>query len=174
MATVDDFKAKLIGGGARPNLFRAIINFPAFAGGNSELTSFMVKSAQIPDATVGNIPVNFRGRQVQIAGDRAFAPINLMVINDANFDVRNAFERWMNGIGQNQANKGLSNPSDYKVDWILEQLNKEQEVIKTYRFRGAYPTQVGAIDLSYDSENTIEEFSVELQTDYWESAGTTT
>ena len=75
----------------------------------------------------------------------------------------------MNGINNHNENTGLSNPSDYQADMIVEQLNKQGEVTKKYDFRGAFPTNLGAIDLSYDSENQIEEFTVELQIQYWES-----
>ena len=170
---VDDFKSKLVGGGARANLFKATVNFPAYAGGDVELTSFMIKAAQLPASIIAPIMVPFRGRQLQIAGDRTFEPWTITVINDTNMEIRNAFERWMNGINQHNANTGLTNPVDYQADMIVEQLNKAGEVTKRYDFRGTFPTNVSAIDVSYDSENTIEEFTVELQVQYWES-GTTT
>jgi hypothetical protein len=94
---VDDFKSKLVGGGARPNMFKATVNFPGFAGGEVELTSFLIKAAALPASTIGAINVPFRGRQVIIAGDRTFEPWTITVINDTDFKVRNAFERWMNG-----------------------------------------------------------------------------
>lgn len=170
---VDDFKAKLSGGGARSNLFKATINFPAYAGGDVELTSFMCKAAQLPSSVINPIPVPFRGRQLQIAGDRTFEPWTITVINDTNFNARNAFERWMNGINQHNNNTGLTNPADYQADMVVEQLNKDGEVIKRYDFRGTFPTNVAAIEVSYDSENQIEEFTVELQVQYWESNTTT-
>lgn len=170
---VDDFKSKLVGGGARSNLFKATVNFPGYAGGDVELTSFMVKAAQLPASIVAPITVPFRGRQLQIAGDRTFEPWSITVINDSNMEVRNSFERWMNGINEHSANTGLTNPVDYQADMIVEQLNKAGEVTKRYDFRGTFPTNVSSIDLSYDNENAIEEFTVELQVQYWES-GTTT
>jgi len=169
---VDDFKSKLTGGGARSNLFKATVNFPGYAGGDVELTSFLIKTAQLPSSVIAPITIPFRGRQLQIAGDRTFEPWTITVINDANMTVRNAFERWMNGINQHSANTGLSNPTDYQADMVVEQLNKAGEVTKRYDFRGTFPTNVSSIDVSYDSENTIEEFTVELQVQYWES-GTT-
>lgn len=169
---VDDFKSKLIGGGARSNLFKATINFPGYAQGDVELTSFMVKAAQLPASIVAPITIPFRGRQLQIAGDRTFEPWNITIINDVNMDVRNAFERWMNGINQHATNTGLTNPTDYQADMIIEQLDKDGNATKRYDIRGCFPTNVSAIDVSYDSENTIEEFTVELQVQYWES-GTT-
>lgn len=170
---IDDFKSKLTGGGARSNLFRATVTYPGYAAGDVELTSFMCKSAQLPASTIEAITVPFRGRQLQIAGDRTFEPWTITIINDTDFAVRNAFERWMNGINAHTENTGLTNPTDYKADVLIEQLDKSGVAVKRYDFKGAFPTSVGAIDVSYDTENEIEEFEVELQVDYWTS-GTTT
>lgn len=169
---VDDFKSKLVGGGARANLFKVTCNFPGYAQGDVELTSFMVKGAQMPASIVAPVPVLFRGRQLQLAGDRTFEPWTITIINDVGYEVRNAFERWMDGINSHNGNTGLTNPVDYQADMIVEQLDKQGNVTKRYDLRGTFPTNIGAIDLSYDSENTIEEFTVELQVQYWES-GTT-
>ena len=166
---VDDFKSKLIGGGARANMFKVTCNFPSYAAGNVELTSFLVKGAQMPASIISPIMIPFRGRQLQIAGDRTFEPWSITVINDVDFSVRGAFERWMNGINNHNNNTGLSNPTDYQADMIVEQLNKAGEVTKKYDIRGTFPTNLSAIELSYDSENQIEEFTVELQVQYWES-----
>ena len=116
---VDDFKAKLTGGGARPNLFKATINFPAYAGGDSEFTSFMVKGAGLPASVIASIDVPFRGRQLKIAGDRTFEPWTITVINDSEMRVRNSFETWMNGINEHVNNTGLQNPTDYQADMIV-------------------------------------------------------
>jgi len=166
---VDDFKAKLTGGGARPNLFKATINFPAYAGGDSEFTSFMVKGAGLPASVIANIDVPFRGRQLKIAGDRTFEPWTITVINDAEMRVRNSFETWMSGINNHVDNTGLQNPTDYQADMIVEQLGKDGSVTKTYTLRGAYPTNISQIDLSYDTNDAIEEFTVEINYQYWES-----
>lgn len=171
MATlgVDDFKSKLIGGGSRPNLFKAIINFPAYAGGDTELTSFMCKGAQLPGSTIAQLDVPFRGRQLKIAGDRTFENWTITVINDTGMEVRNAMERWMNGMNEHVSNTGLSNPTDYQADMAIEQLDKAGDVTKTYTIRGAYPINVSAIDLSYETTDAIEEFTVELAYQYWEA-----
>lgn len=166
---VDDFKAKLKGGGARPNLFRAIVNFPAYAGGDAELTSFMCKGAQLPASTVPAVEVPFRGRQLKIAGDRTFEDWTVTVINDTGFEVRDAMERWMNGINGHSANTGFTNPVLYQADLIVEQLDKNGDVLKTYNFRGCFPNNIGQIDLSYESNDAIEEFEVAFSIQYWES-----
>ena len=166
---VDDFKSKLVGGGARSNMFKVTCNFPSYAQGDVELSSFMIKGAQFPSSVVAPVPVLFRGRQLQLAGDRSFEPWNVTVINDSGMEVRNAMERWMNGMNSNVSNEGLSNPVDYMADAVVEQLDKGGNVTKKYDFRGIFPTNVAAIDLSYDNENAIEEFAVEFQIQYWES-----
>jgi hypothetical protein len=170
---VDDFKSKLTGGGARANMFKVLCNFPGYAQGDVELTSFLCKGAQIPSSVIAPITVPFRGRQLQIAGDRTFEPLSLTVINDVEFNVRNAFERWMNGINQHNANTGISDPTAYQADMVVQQLAKDGTVTKSYDFRGTFPTNLSTIDLSYDSENTIEEFTVELQVQYWEATDVT-
>lgn len=166
---VDDFKSKLRGGGARPNLFKATVNFPAYAGGDVELTSFLCKAAALPASIMNVIEVPFRGRQLKIAGDRTFETWTVTIINDTNFDTRNAMERWMNGINAHSANTGLTNPVDYEADLIVEQLDKDGSTLKTYQFRGCFPTNVSAIDVNYETVDTIEEFTVEFQVQYWES-----
>lgn len=166
---VDDFKAKLKGGGARPNLFRATVNFPAYAGGDVELTSFMCKAAQLPASVMNVIEVPFRGRQLKIAGDRTFEVWSPTIINDTGFEVRNALEKWMNGINGHSANTGFTNPILYQADLLVEQLDKDGSVLKTYNFRGCFPTNLSAIELSYDTVDTLEEFTAEFQVQYWEA-----
>jgi hypothetical protein len=169
---VDDFKSKLRGGGARPNLFKATVNFPGYAGGDVELTSFLCKAAQLPASVMNVIEVPFRGRQLKIAGDRTFETWTATILNDTDFTIRNAMERWMNGINSHQSNTGLTNPVDYQADLVVEQLDRDETVLKTYNFRGAFPINVSAIDLNYETVDTVEEFTVEFAVQYWES-GTT-
>jgi hypothetical protein len=170
---VDDFKAKLRGGGARPNLFKATINFPAYAQGDVEITSFLCSSAQLPASTMSTITVNFRGREVKMAGTRTFEPWSVRIINDTDFAVRNAMERWMNGMNNHRQNTGLTNVNDYSADLIIEQLDKDGSTLKTYNFRGCFPTSVSAIELAYGTNDVIEDFQVDFQVQYWESVGTT-
>lgn len=166
---VDDFKSKLKGGGARPNLFNVKMNFPAYALGDAELTSFMCKAAALPASTVNVITVPFRGRQLKIAGDRTFETWTVTVINDTDFAIRDAMERWMNGINSHNANTGFNDPAEYQTDLSVEQLDKDGIVLKTYNFRSCFPTSVAAIELSYETVDTVEEFTVEFQVQYWES-----
>lgn len=166
---VDDFKGKLTGGGARANLFDVNIVFPAYAGGDTELTNFMCRAAQLPGSQMSPVLVPFRGRQVKLAGDRTFEAWTITVYNDTNFAIRNAFESWMNGINAHEQNSGLTSPNAYQADMDCRQLDKNGTVLKTYRFRGAFPTAISPIDLTYDETSVIEEFQVTLEYQYWVS-----
>jgi len=169
MATVDDFKAKLIGGGARANLFKATLAFPAYAAGDTELAQFMCKAAQLPASVVGQIDVPYRGRQMKIAGDRTYENWTVTIINDTGSEIRDAMERWQNGINTHASNGGLTNPADYEADLAIDQLDKAGNSVKSYTFRSAWPVNVSSIDVSNESTDTIEEFTVEFAYQYWES-----
>lgn len=166
---VDDFKSKLRGGGARPNLFKATINFPAYAGGDPELTSFLCEAAQLPGSTMGTIIVPFRGRQLKMAGDRIFSEWTVTIINDTDFAVRNSMERWMNGMNAHSANTGLASPIAYEADLKIEQLDRAGESVKQYTFRGAFPTDLSPIEVNYGSTDEIERFTTTFQYQYFDS-----
>jgi len=170
---VDDFKAKLKGGGARANLFKATINFPAYALGDVEITSFLCEAAQLPGSSFGIIEMPFRGRFLKMAGDRTFDTWSPTIINDTDFGVRNSMERWMNGINAHRANTGLVAPVDYEADLFIEQIDRDGNSLKKYNFRGCFPTSLSPIDVSYGSNDEIERFSVDFQVQYWEAADTT-
>ena len=170
---VDDFKSKLRGGGARPNLFKATINFPGYANGDPELTSFLCSAAQLPGSVLGQITIPFRGRQLKMAGDRTFDVWTVTIINDTDFAIRDSMERWMNGMNAHSANTGLSSPIAYEADLRVEQLDRDGSVLKLYTFRGAYPQDLSPIDLAYGSNDEIERFQVTFAYQYYESNTTT-
>ena len=175
MANINDFKAKLAGGGARPNQFKVTMPFPGYAqvGGEIEDLAFLCRATVIPSMTVGNINVPFRGRQIKIAGDRTFEDWSVTVINDTDFKLRNAFERWQNGINNMTDNEGLTNPVDYQVDAFVDHLDRNGNTIKSYTLRGLYPTIVSAIDLNYETNDVVEEFTATFAYQYFESNTTT-
>lgn len=172
---ISQFKSKLQFGGARPNLFRVILTFPSAvsAGGEEEELSFLCKAAQIPAANVGTIEVPFLGRVFKVAGDKTFEEWSITVLNDNDFLLRDAFERWHNLINSHEQNLGVVEPADYMVDARVEQLNRQHEPIKTYTFVDLYPSDIEAIDLSFENTDTIEEFGVTLQYQYWTARTTT-
>lgn len=176
MANIDSFKANMIGGGARANQFYVSLTFPSYvsAGGLAAAKGqFVCKGAQLPASTLDNTPVNYRGRQVNFAGERTFAPWTVTILNDNDFLIRNAMEAWMNGINNNVSNTGLINPSQYQVDMEVFQLDRNGNPIKSYKFTDAFPTEVGAIELNFDTNNQIEEFTVTFQYNYWTSTSST-
>ena len=171
--TLDDFKSKLVGGGARPNLFEVELNFPGALGENSsggakELAKFLVKAANLPASNINVIDVPFRGRNLKIAGDRTFDVWTITIINDTDFAIRSAFEKWMNTINRVSDNTGTTNPADYQADAFVFQLDRSGETLRKYKFYDVFPTQVAPIELSYDAQG-IQEFQVELQVLYWEA-----
>lgn len=169
---VDDFKAKLQGGGARPTLFKVVLNYPSYVEADVELTSFMCKAASLPGSTMAEVPVPFRGRELFVAGDRTFETWTVTIINDTNFRIRNSMERWMNGMNAHSTNTGVTNPIDYQADLLVDQLDRDETILKRYNFRGAFPINVSPIDVAFENTNTIEEFTVDFRYQYWES-GTT-
>ena len=175
MANINDFKAKLSGGGARTNQYKVIMPFPGYAqvGGEIEDLAFLCQAAELPGMEIAKIEVAFRGRAIKIAGDRTIADWTIKVINDTNFKLRNAFERWMNGINNMTDNEGLTNPVDYQVDAFVDQLDRNGTTIKSYTLRGVFPTTFDPITLDYAAKTELSETSVTLAFQYFESNTTT-
>ena len=204
--TIDSFKSKLVGGGARPNLFEVMLTFPEGVNGPidektlDEKTRFMVKAANLPASNINVIDIPFRGRNLKIAGDRTFDIWTITVINDTTFRLRNAFEAWMNRINRVDNATGEVSPVDYQTNAYVYQLgrdaingqpnyktpenyigdstgklqkaitaNSDIPVLKTYKFHGIFPTNVSAIELSYDQSDSVEEFTVDLQVQWWDA-----
>jgi len=170
---ITDFKSKLAGGGARSNLFEVELSFPALVGvadANDILNKarFLVKAANLPASNVAPIEVPFRGRVLKIAGDRTFDTWSITVINDTDFAVRSAFEKWMNTINRVSDNTGATDPASYQADAYVYQLDRNGDTLRKYHFYDVFPTQVAPIELSYDAQG-IQEFTVELQVQWWEA-----
>ena len=175
---ISAFKSKLIGGGARPNLFEVeLTTLPPNVVSNwdADIFQFMCKAASLPAQNIANIDIPFRGRIFKVAGDRTIDTWTITVINDEDFRFRNAFENWTQQIANLDDNMGTTDPSAYMVDAKVYQLGRGSEkssqnnsgtenvVLKEYEFQNIFPTNVSAIDLSYDTGDTIEEFTVEFQ-----------
>jgi len=175
MANIDDFKASLIGGGARANQFRVTITPPSgiAIGLDTRRTSFLVKAAALPSRAITEIPLKFRGRTIFMAGDQADPETwEVTFLNDTDFGIKNAIELWSNGINDFALNTGVVSPSDYQTDLTVEQLDRDETVLKTYILRNCWPTNSGsAIELSMDSESAVEEFSVTWRYQHFEASG---
>ena len=186
--TLRDFKSKLAGGGARPNLFEASINsFPTAiqeAWDNSSEAEggafkFLCKSTALPASNLGSIEIPFRGRTLKVAGDRTFDDWTVTIINDEDFRLRTAFERWSNVMSQLDDATGVTNPTSYMTDAFIQQLGRGPEVgaatnnggntsiLRSYKFFDVFPVTVGDVALSYDSTDTLEEFDVTFRYQYF-------
>jgi hypothetical protein len=176
---VAEFRANMVGDGARPNLFQVSLVFPTFAGdsvGAGQKLTFMAKAAQLPGATLGTVPVYYFGRELKFVGNRSFADWTITVINDENFQIRRAFESWMNGInahGDNVRTSTAASPADYSSDAVVNQYDKTGNIIKSYKFVGAFPVDLSPIDLDWGSNDTIEEFTMTMAYQWWETDSTT-
>ena len=189
--SIDSFKSRLIGGGARPNLFEVEMDFPSVAGDDSAIFPdikddsyrMMIKGAQIPASNIQEVVVPFRGRQLKVAGDRRFEPWTITIINDGDFKLREAFEKWANFITKVSDGSGTVNPSDYYANWVVNQLGRAStdlsvsgesnpakiEVLRRHQMVGCWPSSVGAIELTYDAQDVIEEFQVTMQVQWWQA-----
>jgi len=172
---VAEFRSQMVGDGARPNLFQVTLTFPAVAAGGSvagQKVSFMAKAAQLPGSTVGTVPVYYFGRELKFAGNRTFTDWTLQIINDEDFAIRNALESWMNAInshGSNVRNAAAGSPGGYTVDASVAQYSKTGDVLKSYKFVGLFPLDIAPIDLDWQSNDSIEEYSATFAYQWWEA-----
>ena len=172
LRTITDFKSKMAGGGARPNLFEVELVFPdpiAIENDVKEKSRFLVKAALLPASNITPIEVNFRGRILKIAGDRTFDTWTVTVINDVDFSIRSAMEKWMDFINSMEDATGAQDPALYQPDAYVHQLVRDGSTLRSYKFHDIFPTNISAIDLSYETVDTVEEFTVEFQVQWWEA-----
>ena len=172
LRTISGFKSKLAGGGARPNLFEVEIAFPesiAIENDVKERSRFLVKAAALPASNITPIDVNFRGRILKIAGDRTFDTWTITILQDVDFSIRSAFEKWMNLINKMSDATGAQDPAVYQPDAYVHQLDRDGSTLRTYKFHDVFPTNISQIDLSYETVDAIEEFTVEMQVQWWEA-----
>ena len=181
---ISQFKSALIGGGARPNLFEVeLTTLPAGITWDADIFRYMCKAAALPASNIANIDVPFRGRIFKVAGDRTFEPWTVTIINDENFKIRNAMEEWMDVMSKLENNIGATDPGAHMVNAKVFQLGRgskkssqdssgtENAVLKEYEFVDIWPSAVSTIDLSYDSSDAIEEFTVDFQVQTFSLAG---
>ena len=174
MGNIDDFKANLIGGGARANQFRITITPPPgiAIGLDVRRTSFLITAAAIPSIEMNFFEVPFRGRVLQYPGDRpAPGDWTTTFYNDTDFMVKTAMERWSNGINDFALNTGTSNPADYQADLIVEQLDRDDTILKTYILRNCFPQNIGEITLETANQYAIETFDVTWKYQHLEASG---
>jgi hypothetical protein len=174
---ITDFKSKLSGGGTRSNLFEVELAFPAAINVDSntlDKTRFLVKAAALPASNITPVEVAFRGRTLKLAGDRLFESWTITILNDTDFSIRSAFEKWSNYMNRLSDNTGTTDSSLYQADATVYQLNRDGSILRAYRFYDTFPTSISSINLSYESD-AIQEFTVEMQIHWWEAIkGTST
>jgi len=169
---ITDFKSKLSGGGARANLFEVVLSFPASSPTDPNTLDkirFLVKTAALPASTVGPVNVPFRGRILKVAGDRTFESWTVTVINDTDFAIRSALEKWMNTINRLSDATGVTDPALYQADAFVYQLDRDGSTLRACHMYDIFPTNLAQIQLSYDTTDEIEQFTCEFQVQWWEA-----
>ena len=173
---VAEFRANLIGDGARPNLFQVTLTFPTIAANGTaagQKATFMAKTAQLPGSTIGQVPLYYFGRELKFAGNRTFTEWTVTIINDEDFKIRNAIELWMNALNSHRNNLrdgSFLSPTDYQRDAHVIQYGKTGEALKSYSFIGMFPIDVSPIELDWGANDTIEEYAVTFSYQWWESS----
>jgi hypothetical protein len=176
---VQEFRAQMNFDGARPNLFKCELTFPTLTQGQAAQNkfTFMARAAQLPGSTVNQIPQFYFGRELKFAGNRSFPEWTVTIINDEDFKIRDAFERWMSGMNSHVGN--LRNPAfikgdgGYQQDGFVTQFGKDGTQLKKYKFVGLFPIDVSPIELDWGANDTIEEYAVTFAYQWWEWAGGT-
>ena len=170
MANINDFKAKLAGGGARANQFKVTMPFPGYAqvGGEIEELAFLCRATSLPGMQVPSFGVPFRGRNIKIAGDRTFEDWSVTIINDSEFSARSSLEAWQQDIQELDSGVGMAS-NDYLLSRaFVEQLGKDDAVLARYEFFNMYPKNIAAIELNYETVDALEEFTVDFTYSHWE------
>ena len=159
-------------GGARPALFEVFLTPPPIVNltqSSVQKLTFMCQAANLPPSTMSSIEIPYFGRKIKIAGERTFSDWQLTILNDEDFKVRSLFEKWSNALNSLEANLRTNNlnTENYKADMEVIQYSKDGNAIRAYGIIGAFPTDVSAIDLNWNTTGSVETFTVGLAYDYW-------
>jgi hypothetical protein len=169
---ITEFKSRLGAGGARPNQFRVLLGFPSYVTGVDTSYSILVTGAAVPASNVNPAIIQYRGREVKLAGERVFDPWTVTIVNDTNQSLRRPFEQWMAGMNNNATNTGSLTPAQYQADLVIEHLDRNDKVLRggRYTLRNAFPIQMSEIALQYAQNDVIEEFTVTFQYQHYDNA----
>jgi hypothetical protein len=174
MRSITGFRAALVGSGARPNLFQIVLQFPTLVtgvGAASGLVSMLAEAASLPSDKMGEIELPYMGRKTYYPGDKEFDPWSVTIMNDENFVIRDAFELWLSALNSHEGNVRnplAATPAGYTADATISQYPKvDLPTIKQYKMVGAFPTEVGAIEVDWGVNNTIEKFQVTFRYQWW-------
>jgi hypothetical protein len=165
---ISGFVNAFAGGGVRTNLFMVTGNIPGYV--NNRAISFLCKAAQIPASSLGTIEVPYRGRRIKLPGDRTFQDWTITVLSDANLSLRSAFEFWSATFNSHVGNISSNNFMEFMPTWSVTQLLRTGDALRTYNFIGCFPSEIGAIDLSYENNDQIAEFPVTINYSWWEAS----
>jgi len=160
---ISQFKGLLGAGGARPNQFRVLLTFPQLVGANIGEASLLVTGAALPASNVNPTLLQYRGREVKLAGERIFDPWTITVVNDTEFKLRRPFERWMNLMNNLVTNRGETRPSSYQTEITVTHLDRNDVPLQTYVLADAFPINMSEIALQYGQNDVVEEFTVTFQ-----------
>ena len=165
---IEEFRSRLGAGGARPNQFRVTLNFPTIAESDNTY-SILVSGAAIPASTVNPAIIQYRGREIKLAGERIFDPWTVTIVNDTNQSLRRPFEQWLDSMNQKDDNRGNLNPVDYFQDIEIEHLDRNDAVLPggKYILYDAFPINMSEIALQYAQNDILEEFTVTFQYQYY-------
>ena len=169
---INELRARLTGGGARPNLFQVVLPFPAYAGDAGAAASkfsFTCKASQLPGSDINPVEVPYFGRTIKLAGSRVFQEWTTTVIQDEDFTVYDSINSWMNAINTHSGNLRETGtaPADYQATADILHYGKDGQVIKTIKMINMWPSSVTPIELAWDANDQLEEFTCTWQYDYW-------
>ena len=171
MANLSAFTTALQGGGARANQFMVTMGGTGATGLTNNF-HFLCRSAQVPALTIGEVAVPYRGRVIYLAGDRTYDAWTVTIMNDRNYSVRAFLENWMDDMGDigGTTKANAISAASYYANATVQQLDRNNKPIRTYKLEGLWPTTLDAIDLSYDANDAIEEFGATFRFN-WLTAG---
>jgi len=165
-----------IKGAVRPNLFSVSHNFPSGIIAADGLETFMCKSAALPASTVGTVELPFRGRVIKVPGDRTFESWTGTFYMDDAFELRGAYEKWIELTNTVDANTASAGMGDVLEDIVVTQMDKfngsatQFKDIRQYKLVKAFPVSVSQVSLAYDNNDSYEEFDVEFAYQYFETS----
>ena len=170
--------ATALGSGTRSNLFEVSIALTNLGATAPTTFAALAKATSIPASTVGLIEVpHLGGRRLKVAGDRTFAEWTVTLMSDEAFKLRTALEDYQNtlvtlagevvtgstGSGITIGNRGTGN----RATVVVKQLGDDSTVLRTYTLVNAFASDISALDLSYDTRDAIQEFTVTWVYDYY-------
>ena len=175
--SISQFKGALARGGVRPTMFQVEMTFPDGTTSDEadviDKATFLAKGAQIPASNIGVIPVPFRGRQLKVSGDRTFDSWTVTVLNDANFTVRKALEKWSEKVQNMNYALGETFLENYFQDLTVHQLDRDAKALRSYKVFSAWPSAISPIELDFGTQDTVEEYQVTFEYQFWHSSNKT-